>query len=69
MFSTINWRQESLSCSALYMAANSSSSAAFFRVTDKNKASSLNGISEKTTQIFAAVSKNIILIFFSVYVK
>lgn len=35
MLSTMNWKQESLSCCALYMVANSSSSAAFFRVTVK----------------------------------
>lgn len=37
MFSTMNWRQESFSCSALYMVENSSSSAAFFRVTEEGK--------------------------------
>lgn len=39
MLRTMNWRQDSLSCSALYMVENSSSSAAFFKVTEKSKSS------------------------------
>jgi len=38
MLITMNWRQESFSCSALYTVANSSSSAPFFRVTEGSDA-------------------------------
>lgn len=37
IFSPINCKQDSFNCSALYIAANSNSIAAFFRVTTKEE--------------------------------